>query len=63
MKSAGHTHIEYSNDIKDVSSSFEEYNARMERKTLTVFNDLIADKISSKNSTQQSPSYLLEVGN
>ena len=51
------------NNIKDVFSNFEEYNARIERKALIVFDDLIADKISSKNFTQYSTSYLLGVGN
>ena len=55
------SHTQSPNNIKDVFSNFEEYNARIERKALIVFDDLIADKISSKNFTQYSTSYLLGV--
>ena len=57
------SHTQSPNNIKDVFSNFEEYNARIERKSLILFDDLIADKISSKNFTQYSTSYLLGVGN
>ena len=40
--------IKYSNDVKDVNSSTEEYNSGKERKVLIVFDDMIADMISNK---------------
>ena len=42
------TFIKYSNDVKDVNSSTEEYNSGKERKVLIVFDDMIADMISNK---------------
>ena len=40
--------IKYSNDIKDVYISIEEYNPVKERKVLTVLHDLITDMMSNK---------------
>ena len=45
--------IEYSNDMHDVYKDINEYNIDKVRKILTVFDDMIADKINNKklNST------------
>ena len=40
--------IEYSNDMQDVYKNIKEYNVDKERKTLIVFDDMIADMINSK---------------
>ena len=40
--------MEYSNDMKDVYNSTEEYNPKKERKGLIVFDDMIADMVSNK---------------
>ena len=40
--------IEYSNDMQDVSQNIDEYNMNKERKTLIVFDDMIADMINNK---------------
>ena len=42
------TFIEYSNDMRDVYKNIEDYNLGRERKTLIVFNDMIADMINNK---------------
>ena len=41
--------IEYSNDMQDVYKNIEECNPGEKRKTLTVFDDMIADMINNKN--------------
>ena len=40
--------IEYSNDIQDVYKNIGEYNPNKKRKTLIVFDDMIADVLSNK---------------
>ena len=40
--------IEYSNDMQDVYKNIDEYNPAKENKTLTVFDDMIADMINNK---------------
>ena len=40
--------IEYSNDMCDVYKNIDEYNIDKERKTLIVFDDMIADIIKNK---------------
>ena len=40
--------IEYSNDMQDVYKNIEEYNIGKKRKTLIVFDDMIADMINKK---------------
>ena len=41
--------IEYSNDMDDIYKNFEEYNPNKKRKTLIVFDDMIADTLGNKN--------------
>ena len=40
--------IEYSNDMGDVLTNIDDYNKRRKRKVLIVFDDMIADIMSSK---------------
>ena len=40
--------IEYSNDTQDVYKNIDEFNADKDRKTLIVFDDMIANMINSK---------------
>ena len=40
--------IEYSNDMDDVFTNIDDYNKKRKRKVLIVFDDMIADIISSK---------------
>ena len=40
--------IEYSNDMNDVYKNIEEYNSNKKRKTLTVFDGIIADMLNNK---------------
>ena len=40
--------IEYSNDMHDVYNNINDYNPDKENKTLTVFDDMIADVINNK---------------
>ena len=40
--------IDYSNDMQDVYKNIKEYNVDKERKTLIVFDDMIADMINNK---------------
>ena len=40
--------IEYLNDMDDVYKNIEKYNPNKKRKTLIVFDDMIADMISNK---------------
>ena len=42
------TFIEYSNDIADIYKNIVEYNPSKKRKRLIVFDDMIADILSSK---------------
>ena len=44
--------IQYSNDMQDVYKNIDEYNIDKERKTLIVFDDMIADMINNKNWIQ-----------
>ena len=39
--------IEYSNDIDDVFTNIDDYNKQRKRKVLIIFNDMIADIMSS----------------
>ena len=41
--------IEYSNDMNDVFTNIDEYNKQRKRKVLIIFDDMIADIMSSKN--------------
>ena len=41
------SHIEYSNDMRDVYKNINYYNPDKENKVLIVFDDLIADKINN----------------
>ena len=40
--------MEYSNDVQDVYKNIEDYNPGKKRKTLIVFDDMIADIINNK---------------
>ena len=40
--------MEYSNDMQDVYKIIENYNPGKKRKTLIVFDDMIADMINNK---------------
>ena len=40
--------IEYSNDMDDVFANIDDYNKKRKRKVLIVFDDMIADIMSSK---------------
>ena len=40
--------IEYSNEMQDVYKNIDKYNIDKERKTLIVFDDMIADTINNK---------------
>ena len=40
--------IEYSNDMKDVFTNIDDYNKQRKRKVLIIFDDMIADIMSSK---------------
>ena len=40
--------VEYSNDMQDVYKNIEDYNPGKKRKTLIVFDDMIADTINNK---------------
>ena len=42
--------IEYSNDMDDIYKNIEEYNSYKKRKILIVFDEMIADMLSNKNS-------------
>ena len=39
--------IEYSNDMQDVYKSIDDYDVDKDRKTLIVFDDMIADRINN----------------
>ena len=41
--------LEYSNDMDDIYKDIEEYNSNKKRKTLIVFDAMIADMLSNKN--------------
>ena len=41
--------IEYSNDMNDVFTNIDDYNKQRKRKVLIIFDDIIADIMSSKN--------------
>ena len=41
--------IEYSNDMDDVFTNIDDYNKQRKRKVLIIFDEMIADIISSKN--------------
>ena len=42
------TFMEYSNDMQDVYKNIEDYNPRVNRKLLIVFDDIIADMFNNK---------------
>ena len=44
-----HAFIEYSNDMDDVHDDINNYNRNRDKKVLIVFDDMIADIMSSKN--------------
>ena len=41
-------YIEYSNDMHDVYKNIDKYNPDVEKKTLKVFDDMIADMINNR---------------
>ena len=43
----GKTFIEYSNDMQDIDTNIDEYNANIERKMLIVFDDMVVNKINN----------------
>ena len=43
--------IEYSNNMQDVCKNIDEYNIDKERKMLIIFDDMIADMINNKKSS------------
>ena len=44
--------IKYSNVVDDIYENIEEYNRNKDRKILIVFDDMIADKITSINNNK-----------
>lgn len=55
--------IKYSNDMKDVQNSVEDFSSGKVQKLLTMFDDMIVHMICNKKLPQQSENYLLAVGN
>ena len=47
-----HAFIEYSNDLDDVLDDINNCNKNRDKKVLIVFDDMIADIMSSKNLKQ-----------
>ena len=52
--------IEYSNDMDDIYKNIKEYNPNKKRKTLIVFDDMIADMLSNKKLNPMVTELLLE---
>ena len=46
--------MEYSNDMQDFYKNTEDYNPDKKRKTLIVFDDMIADMINNKKTKSNS---------
>ena len=44
--------IEYLDDFDDICKNTEEYNPNKNRKILTIFDDMIADRLSNNNLMQ-----------
>ena len=53
--------IEYSNDIDNIYKNIEEHNRNKNYKTLIVFDDIIADMLSSKKLNPRVAELLSEV--
>ena len=47
--------MEHSNDLQDVHKNIEDYNPIKKRKTLIVFDDMIADMINNNNNNKLNP--------
>ena len=48
----GNAFVEYSNTMDDVYKNIDDYNPNRKRKILIVFDDIIADIMTNKNSKQ-----------
>ena len=48
------TFIEYSNDIYNIYKNLEEYNPNKKRKILVIFDDMITNMLSNKNTESSS---------
>ena len=48
------TFIEYSNDINNICKNLEEYNPNKKRKLLVIFDDMITNMLSNKNTESSS---------
>ena len=48
------TFIEYSNDIHNICKNLEEYNPNKKRKILVIFDDMITNMLSNKNTESSS---------
>ena len=48
------TFIEYSNDIHNICKNLEEYNRNKKRKILVIFDDMITNMLSNKNTESSS---------
>ena len=48
------TFIEYSNDIYNICKNLEEYNPNKKRKLLVIFDDMITNMLSNKNTESSS---------
>ena len=55
--------IEYSNDMDDIFTNIDDYNKKRKRKVLIVFDDMIADIMSSKKFKAIIKEFLLDVEN
>ena len=55
--------IEYSNDMDDIYKNIKEYNPNKIRKTLIVFDDMIADMLHNKKRNPIVIELLLEEEN
>ena len=55
--------IKYSNDMDDVFTNIDDYNKKRKRKVLIVFDDMIADIMSSKKFKAIIKNFLLDVEN
>ena len=55
--------IEYSNDMDDIYKNIKEYNPNKIRKTLIVFDDMIADMLRNKKRNPIVIELLLEEEN
>ena len=55
--------IEHSQYMDDVYNNIDYYNPSQKRKTVIVFDDMIADIMTNKNFKPQLKNYLLDAGN